>query len=96
MHLEYRQNLKNMLIYIRICPNGGTGRRTRLKIVRETMWVRVPLWAPIRFLFERHQTELIQKQSENKIWLIFCLKKENLIDFYKHLFYNIFEISKLL
>ena len=28
------------------CPNGGTGRRTRLKIVRETMWVRVPLWAP--------------------------------------------------
>ena len=30
----------------RECPNGGTGRRTRLKIVRETMWVRVPLWAP--------------------------------------------------
>ena len=28
------------------CPNGGIGRRTRLKIVRETMWVRVPLWAP--------------------------------------------------
>ena len=29
-----------------ICPSGGTGRRTRLKIVRETMWVRVPPWAP--------------------------------------------------
>ena len=34
----------NVIIYL--CPNGGIGRRTRLKIVRETMWVRVPLWAP--------------------------------------------------
>ena len=49
-----RQNKKVVLIYILLilinqklaCPNGGTGRRTRLKIVRETMWVRVPLWAP--------------------------------------------------
>ena len=38
-----------MLIYIsiyHICRCGGIGRRTRLKIVRETMWVRVPPSVP--------------------------------------------------
>ena len=29
-----------------ICPSGGIGRRTRLKIVRETMWVQIPPSAP--------------------------------------------------
>ena len=42
--------MKNVIIYKEIkikCPSGGIGRRTRLKIVRETMRVRVPPWAPV-------------------------------------------------
>ena len=41
-----RQLFFFMLIYYYLGPSGGTGRRIRLKIVRETMWVRFPPWAP--------------------------------------------------
>ena len=32
------------------CRCGGTGRRIRLKIVRETMWVRVPPSVPVLYI----------------------------------------------
>lgn len=31
------------------CPGGGIGRRTGLKIRRETVRVRVPPWAPLNY-----------------------------------------------
>ena len=43
--------MKDIFIGHRICRCGGTGRRIRLKIVRETMWVRVPPSVPHNLVF---------------------------------------------
>ena len=40
--------------------------------------VRVPSSAPMTFLFELYRTERYKNQSENKIWLIFLLPKNNI------------------
>ena len=55
-----------------ICRCGGIGRRTGLKIQRETMWVRVPPSVPITNLFELQ----IQK-SISKMVVFFCLRKNH-------------------
>ena len=51
-----------------ICRCGGIGRRTRLKIWRETLWVRVPPSVPMAYLFE-----LTDNKKINHSWLIFLL-----------------------
>ena len=43
--LSQVNNLKNT--HLKVSPGGGIGRRTGLKIRRETVRVRVPPWAPI-------------------------------------------------
>jgi hypothetical protein len=42
--LSQVDNLKNT--HLKVSPGGGIGRRTGLKIRRETVRVRVPPWAP--------------------------------------------------
>jgi hypothetical protein len=37
------------------CPGGGIGRRTGLKIRRETVRVRVPPWAPTKYSRATHE-----------------------------------------
>ena len=39
------KNRINVLSYLGI-PEWRNGRRARLKIVLETVWVQVPLWGP--------------------------------------------------
>ncbi len=47
-------------------PSGGIGRRTRLKIVRETMRVQVPPWAPPQKLFDFSSSFFVRI-----LWIIF-------------------------
>ena len=48
------------------CRSGGIGRRTRFKIVRETMRVRVPPSAPT--------SENIRATSDNRLWPVLLLR----------------------
>ena len=85
--MEQKGKIKN-----NTSPSGGIGRRTRLKIVRETMRVRVPPWAPfynnlrtykVCGLFFMFEFEIVQELEANtEILKIIKILKKNKKIFY--------------
>ena len=68
----------NLQLQTRRC--GGTGRRTGLKILRDltSRAGSIPAICTNDVSVRTNRIELIQNQSENKIWLIFLLPKNNI------------------
>ena len=67
--IVYRSWLCNLII-VNICRCGGIGRRIRLKIVRETIWVRVPSAASFFSIYYHIVQKYLQSFLDNRMFYL--------------------------